>query len=101
MILPRIWSFPLPKVKGLDFLSDAAGDINAPFNSISNAIYGELQDISDKTGLSRGFQSLQGILSEDSSGFFGPILDPVLNPVAANIVSDTRAQSKAPIRQPY
>jgi len=88
-------SLKLPDIKGLDFLSDTADEINAPFNSISNAIYGELQDISDKTGLSRGFQSMQRMLSEDASGFFGPSLDDTLGPVANSIVNALAANQSS------
>jgi len=90
-------SLKLPVIKGLDFLNDTADEINAPFNSISNAIYGELQDISDKTGLSRGFQSMQRMLSDEASGFFGPSLDASLDPVAQSIANALAAgQSSDP-----
>ena len=83
-------NFKLPQIKGLSFISDANGEINGPFNTISNAIYGELKDISDKTGLSRGFQSLGKILRDDGTDFFSPILGPSLDTVASNIVTSLR-----------
>jgi hypothetical protein len=80
-------NFALPNIKGLDFLTDTENEINGPFNTISNAVYGELKDISDKSGLSAGFMSLQKILSQNAQGFFGSILDTAFAPVAASIAN--------------
>ena len=80
-------NFKLPAVKGLDFLSDTANEINAPFNSISNAVYGALSDIADKSGLSKGFLSLQKVLNQNGHGFFDPILQTSLDTAASNIVA--------------
>jgi hypothetical protein len=80
-------NFKLPQIKGLDFLSDTENEINAPFNTISNAVYGELKDISDKSGLSSGFISLQRILSQNAKDFFDAILQTPFDSVASNVVA--------------
>ncbi len=72
----------LPRIKLLDLANDAVNEINGPFNSLSNALRQAVGGAVDATGLSRGFRSLQRTLRDEISGFFRPVLEPALNPVA-------------------
>jgi hypothetical protein len=80
----------LPRLKLLDLATDAIGEINKPLNSLSNAVYLELRDLVEASGVNRGFQSLQSALRENLESFFRPVLDPVLDPVAGKIVDVLR-----------
>ena len=75
-------SLQIPALKVLDFANDALNELNAPINTVSNAIRQELGSALDTSGLTSGFRSLQSLLREDASGFFRPIVQPALSPVA-------------------
>jgi hypothetical protein len=75
----------LPRIKVLDLANDALNEINAPINTLSNAIRGELSSAISATGLTSGFRSLQGVLRENAEGFFRPVLEPALNPIVDNL----------------
>jgi len=78
----------LPQIKQLDFINET---VDGPFNTISNAIYEQLHGAADATGITKGLQSLQGVLCADPSGFFGPILDGALDGIAGNLVTNLTA----------
>gem|GEM_PF-2133992 len=80
-------SFGLPALKVLDFVSDALDELSGPLSSVSNAIRSSLSNSVSTIGLTSGFQSLQNTLREDASGFFRPLLDQPLTPIAASIRS--------------
>ncbi len=75
----------LPRVKVLDFANDALNEINAPINTLSNAIRNELTSAVSAAGLTTGFRSLQNVLRENAEGFFRPVLEPALKPVVDNL----------------
>lgn len=75
----------LPRIKVLDFANDAYNEINAPLHSVSNAIRAALGSALDFSGLTSGFRSLQTVLRENAEGFFRPVLEPALDPVAENL----------------
>ena len=75
----------LPRIKVLDFANDALNELNAPINTISNAIRKELTSALSTAGLTSGFRSLQNVLRENAEGFFRPVLQPALDPVVDNI----------------
>ena len=77
----------LPHIKQLDFINET---VDGPFNTISNAIFEQLHGVADATGITKGLQSLQGVLGPDPSGFFGPILDGALGNVSSNLVENLR-----------
>lgn len=82
----------LPHIKQLDFINET---VDGPFNTISNAIYEQLHGAADATGITKGLQSLQGVLGPDPSGFFGPILDGALDGIAGNLVTNLTALETA------
>jgi hypothetical protein len=69
-------SIGLPQLKLLDFATD---EFNKPLNSLSNAVYLELTDLAQKTGINGGFRALQRTLRESAEDFFRPILEPTLD----------------------
>ena len=75
----------LPRIKVLDFANDALNELNAPINTVSNAIRKELTAAFSTAGLTSGFRSLQNVLRENAEGFFRPVLQPALDPVVDNI----------------
>ena len=75
----------LPHIKVLDFANDALNELNAPINTISNAIRKELTAAFSTAGLTSGFRSLQNVLRENAEGFFRPVLQPALDPVVDNL----------------
>jgi hypothetical protein len=68
----------LPVLKTLDFVNDAEGEINGPLSSVSNALRQVFGSALNTSGLTSGFDSLQKTLNEDATGFFRPILQPLL-----------------------
>lgn len=74
----------LPHIKQLDFINET---VDGPFNAISNAILQELQGAANAAGITKGLQSVQGVLSPDPNGFFGPILDGALDGIAGSLVT--------------
>ena len=83
----------LPALKVLDFANDALNEINGPLSSVSNAVRQAFGNTLDTTGLTRGFQSLQGMLREDASSFFKPILQPALQGVVSTLHSNLASQA--------
>lgn len=75
----------LPHIKLLDLANDAYNEINAPINTISNAIRDEVAGVANTVGLTSGFRSLQKVCRENVEGFFRPILEPALDPVVDNL----------------
>lgn len=80
-------SLQLPRLKVLDFLNDAANELNGPLGSVSNAIRSALSATLDTTGLNQ----LQRTLREDASSFFNPVLEPALNPVVDTLYAQLAA----------
>jgi hypothetical protein len=70
-------SLQLPRIKALDFLNDAANELNGPLDSVSNAVRSALSATLDTVGLNQ----LQQALREDAGNFFEPVLAPALDPV--------------------
>src|SRR6185369_15220904 len=73
----------LPRLKLLDLANDAFDELNAPLLSVSNAVYQTLTD--EARSLTKGFNSMQRVLRDQVDGFFRPVLDPALTPVAENL----------------
>ena len=80
-------SLQLPRIKALDFLNDAANELNGPLNSVSNAIRSALSATLDTVGLNQ----LQQVLREDAENFFEPVLEPALNPVVDTLYTQLAA----------
>ena len=78
----------LPRVKVLDFANDALNELNATLNSVSSAIQSQLGAGLNTSGLTSGFRSLQNVLRESPEGFFRPVLELALDPVAAKIYTN-------------
>ncbi|MEO6036756.1 MAG: LamG domain-containing protein, partial [Verrucomicrobiota bacterium] len=79
-------SLQLPRIKVLDFANDALNELNAPINSVSNAIREAVSGAINTTGLTSGFRSLQNLMRENAEGLFRPILDTALTDPANNVV---------------
>jgi hypothetical protein len=77
----------LPQIKVLDFLNDIVNEVDGPFVSVSNAVYGALTATFDTIGLNE----LQQVLREDAQSFFAPALDTALAPVATNLFNQLAA----------
>lgn len=75
----------LPRIKVLDLANDALNEINAPINTLSNAIRSELGAALASTGITGGFRSLQTVLRENADNLFRPVLQPALDPVVDNL----------------
>jgi len=82
----------LPRLKVLDFANDALNEINAPINTLSNAIRAQLGAALDTSGLTSGFRSLQNAMRENVEGFFRPVLEPALDPVVDNLYNALAAE---------
>ncbi len=82
----------LPRVKVLDFANDALNELNGPLDSVSSAIQSQLGSALNTSGLTGGFRSLQTVLRENPEGFFRPLLESALNPVADQIYTNLAAQ---------
>jgi hypothetical protein len=82
----------LPRIKLLDFANDALNEINAPINTLSNAVRQALGSALDTAGLTRGFRSLQDVLRENAEGFFQPVIEPALDPVVNNLYNALAAE---------
>ncbi len=75
----------LPHIKQLDFINET---VDGPFNTISNAIFEQLQGVANATGITKGLQSMQGVLNPNPDGFFGPILDGSLDNISGILVTN-------------
>ena len=71
----------LPQIKALDFLSSAIGEIDAPLQSFSNAVYSSLGSVFTTAGLNE----LQQTLNENAQSFFQPMLQAALQPAVDNL----------------
>ena len=76
----------LPRIKLLDLANDAVNEINGPLNSLSNVIRSAFTDLTDSTGLTKGFRSMQRALRDQVDGFFRPVLEGALDPVGGGVV---------------
>jgi hypothetical protein len=82
----------LPRIKLLDFANDALNEINAPINTLSNAVRQALGGALNTAGLTSGFRSLQDVLRENAEGFFRPVLEASLDPVVDNLYNALAAE---------
>ncbi len=78
----------LPRIKLLDLANDAVNEINAPLNTLSNAIASAVQGGLDASGITKGFRSLQTLLREDAGDFFRPVLETALTAPGSNVVDN-------------
>lgn len=78
----------LPRIKLLDLANDALNEINGPLNSLSNVIRSAFTDLTDATGLTRGFRSMQRTLRDQVDGFFRPVLEGALEPVVTRLYDE-------------
>ena len=85
-------SLQLPRIKSLDFLNDAASELNAPLNSFSNAVQSVLGTAFNGLGLNE----LQKLLTENSQAFFQPVLAPALQTIVNQILMDVTNTAKFP-----
>ncbi len=75
----------LPRIKVLDFANDALNEINAPLNSVADAIHAELGAALNTTGLTSGLRSLQNVMRENAEGLFRPVLAAALTDAGNNV----------------
>jgi hypothetical protein len=83
-------SLQLPRVKALDFLNDAIGELSGPLLSVSNAVQSALNTNFDTVGLNE----LQGALREDPTTLFQPILSSAFSNVVDQLYSQLSSFSQ-------
>jgi hypothetical protein len=73
----------IPSLKLLDLANDGFDELNGPLLSVSNAVYQNLSV--QAASLTKGFNSMQRVLRDQTEGFFRPAMDPVLTGVATTL----------------